>query len=108
MPKLENWYHTGALIVLAPEKGSGRLAGKVTGHPEFPDGEQIMTSTIVKITEDNKLITQSGSIYELGEPAEWYESLFPKAKERFYGNQTYSSRHKEDGGGTEESSNSSE
>lgn len=82
-PRLENW----SFIVrsgdpyTAPELISGQLAGNVYNHPRFKDGEPVVTSLVVK-EENGKVVTYSGSRYELGEPNPAYEQQFPDAKNR--------------------------
>jgi hypothetical protein len=81
--KLDNW----CLVAhnrypgTSPESPIRRLCGKVFGHPRIDDGYEIMTSPIVGL-RDGKVVTQSGTAYELGAPADDYEALFPDAKRR--------------------------
>jgi hypothetical protein len=58
----------------APEIAEKSLKGRVSGHPKFDDGQMVRTSFIVSL-DGGRVRTQSGSVYELGEPspdyAEW-------------------------------------
>lgn len=86
--RLENWAvcrATGQSPYSAPETVVQVLSGKVYDHPHFDDGDEITTSGIVGI-RDGKVLTQSGSLYELGEPAPGYEAAFPGAKARVLSN----------------------
>lgn len=77
---MEQWYlsyDNGALA--DPKLHNLRLVGEVTGHPNHEDGKHVITSRIVKI-EDNKIVTRTGTRYELGECAEFYAALYPNAK----------------------------
>jgi hypothetical protein len=47
------------------------LRGRVYNHSHIPDGIYVRTTPIKNI-EGNKITTQNGSIYELGEPDEKY------------------------------------
>ena len=60
----------------APELVTFNLKGRL------PDGRYVRTSYIVGVTDDDFIKTKSGSIYELGEPDEEYEKLFPDSKNR--------------------------
>lgn len=53
--KLEEWYKDGPVIW-----------GKVFGHPNFIDGQEVHTSRIVKWLDDGKAIETLNSIYDLG------------------------------------------
>lgn len=48
--------------------GSHRLSGKVYGHPRYPEGHEVWTTTIIR--EDDKEIEIINTIYELGVPHE--------------------------------------
>jgi hypothetical protein len=56
---------------MAPETQDPKLSGEVYGHDRFPDGDNITTSTIIKV-EGNVVNTFSGSKYELGQPSADY------------------------------------
>ena len=80
--KMENW----AVVFTdheytAPELRVPKLGGNVYGHPRFEDGEEVVTSRIVSI-ENKKVLTESGSLYELGEINPNYEAMFPDAEKR--------------------------
>ena len=76
--KLENW----ALALVY--NNTFRLQGTVYGNPKFPDGRGVMTSEVESITQNNEVVTRSGSVYELGDPDPLYEQLYPNAKERLF------------------------
>lgn len=81
MPRLENW----SLVdepYSAPEENRIRLAGTVYDREGFQDGEKVITSRPKQVTEDDKVVTFTGSIYELGEVDPEYEKLYPNARER--------------------------
>lgn len=86
MPTLNNWFVVPGCSdpYLAPELQKSRLFGYVEGHPELPDGYQIVTSVIDRI-EDGKVVTRSGTHYELLDPDPSYEAEFPNAKTRVLG-----------------------
>jgi hypothetical protein len=50
---------------------SGRegFYGRVFGHPRFPDGTFITTSTVVKLDMNTGIAETLNTIYTLGEPA---------------------------------------
>jgi hypothetical protein len=50
----------------APETYPGYLAGKVYGHPKFPDGSFVCTSDIELKIDEETIKTVSGNIYKLG------------------------------------------
>lgn len=84
MPKLNNW----SVIFRGspydpPEACTPVLAGKVSGHPNprFYDGKEIETSAIMGLS-GTKVLTVSGSVYELLEVDPQYEEKFPRALER--------------------------
>ncbi len=87
LPKINNW---GLTVIQddpyrPPELCSVKVFGTVYDHHAFSDGDNITTSTIIKIAqEDNKtfLYTKSGSVYILGYVAPEYEKLYPNALER--------------------------
>lgn len=57
---------------MAPELRTRGLAGAVYGHPSFPDGSRVITSSVVK-TEGRHVWTKSGSEYVVeGPPDEGY------------------------------------
>lgn len=49
----------------APEAQKCKLHGKVYGHPDFPDGTEVTTSTILNKIDDETYETRS-RIYKLG------------------------------------------
>lgn len=79
---LEDWAVVGNWDpYMAPECVQVRLHGKVFGHHERPDGEYILTSIIVG-TEDDKIVTYSGTRYVLLMPDIEYEKSYPNAYNR--------------------------
>lgn len=83
--KLNNW----AIVTdcsnpfQAPELRRQALMGIVEGHPKRDDGKTIVTS-FIKGTFEDRVVTASGSLIELGEPKADYASLFPNAKQRLF------------------------
>jgi hypothetical protein len=80
---LENWsivnindnpYDPSEMIIQA-------LHGIVYGHYNFQDGSHITTSRI-KAYKNGKIVTVSGSEYDLGEIDPEYEALYPNARDR--------------------------
>lgn len=82
--KIENWAVVSPVKSPydSPELVGPSLNGQVFGHPRFPDGKWVTTSTICGINEENEVTTMSGSSYELGQVRESYEEMFPGAKGR--------------------------
>ncbi len=81
--KLENWSvaETGDGYT-PPERRFPILQGNVFGHPgRHEDGKLISTSPIIKLV-NGKILTKSGSEYELGKIDEEYEKCFPNARQR--------------------------
>lgn len=86
MMRLENWY----VEFLAgdynepPELRVARLVGNIYGHARHHDGKEVQTNLIVGVVGDC-VKTKSGSLYELGEPAESLASLcLEGAREHFF------------------------
>lgn len=83
--KLENWSFTakGNDGFKAPEQLIPCLQGNVFGHsnPKNHDGKFIATSRLMG-KRNGRVVTQTGSEYELGEVDPNYEKAFPNAKER--------------------------
>lgn len=83
--KLENW----SVVVLdfspytAPEALPKGLHGFVYGNPKFADGDEVTTTAIVG-TREGRVLTRSGSEYELGEVDPDYEAQFPNARSRVF------------------------
>jgi hypothetical protein len=83
--KLENWS-----VVYgpwdgykAPEQITSHLYGFVYGNPKFVDGIDITTSAI-RGQRDGRIVTQSGTEYELGATDPIYETKFPDARQRLF------------------------
>ena len=69
MTTLNNWYTAPDNPYAAPEQGGGiHLVGNVTGHPRFPDGHQVETTTIASAV-GRVATTGSGTVYTLGRPS---------------------------------------
>ena len=83
MVKLENWsIRSRPLGQLQPPEGAGTcLHGFVIGHPQHQDGKQVFTS-LVAARHADRVLTRSGSEYELGETDPDYERLYPSARQR--------------------------
>ena len=64
-----------------PDSESNCLQGFVTGHPSHADGKAITTSRLIG-QNAGRIVTRSGSEYELGEPDPAYEAQYPNAKVR--------------------------
>lgn len=91
MIKLENWalgleYHSD---YAAPECGVRKLAGKVYGHPKFPDGGDIITSRVSYLNVKEHLARTNNTVYVLGTPSEhwvkWLDEQGHKLEDFNYG-----------------------
>jgi hypothetical protein len=67
---------------MPPETRRKSLNGAVYGHPRFPDGKYVTTSSIVGKNDKNEVVTFSGSSYELGDVRWEYWQKFPNAGNR--------------------------
>lgn len=67
-----------------PEMKTQHLSGNVYGHNRFYDGTGITTTAIVAVS-GGRVVTRSGSEYELGDPEPEYEAAYPNAKQRLLG-----------------------
>ena len=67
-----------------PEQERCCLHGFVRGHPRCADGKEVTTSMLCS-RAGSKVLTKSGSEYELGNVDAAYESLFPNARQRLLG-----------------------
>ena len=65
----------------APEEESVCLLGFVVGHPLHRDGKEVLTSPVMHYGS-NRVVTKSGSEYELGLVDPSYECRYPGALER--------------------------
>ena len=85
--RLENWsvcsYPPDSDPYLAPELWAYHLQGRVYGHPGFVEGTFVITSSIKGKRED-KILTHTGSHYQLGDVDPKYEEEYPDAKERLF------------------------
>jgi hypothetical protein len=81
--KLDQWCVLSRNLpaLLAPEQERRCLHGRVSGHPRCCDGKEVTTSLLIG-RHGNKVVTKSGSEYELGEADAAYEALYPQAKQR--------------------------
>lgn len=64
-----------------PDFSTPILHGNVYGHEEIQDGQTIISSIVIGV-KNGKVITKSGSEYELDDVDPNYENIFPNAKER--------------------------
>ena len=60
--RLKNWSVTGGFSqnFTAPELRKYYLQGNVYGHPDFKDGDPVITSRIIKINDIKTLIINNG------------------------------------------------
>lgn len=81
--KLEHWsVLSRAQWNLQPPEAEGlSLCGLVQGHPHHADGREVTTSPVIGLTAQ-RVVTRSGSEYELGQASPTYERLFPNARAR--------------------------
>jgi len=81
--KLERWWVVSRIQggIVPPEEPGNRLCGVVTGHHRIADGHEVTTSPVL-LRRGDRVVTKSGSEYELGQPERVYESVFPGARER--------------------------
>lgn len=81
--KLEKWCVISRNLpaLQPPEQERSCLHGFVTGHPRCHDGKEVTTSLVMG-KNGNKIVTKSGSEYELGAADAFYEAEFPNARER--------------------------
>ena len=66
-----------------PELITPHLNGDAKNHPRFPEGKNITSSTIIG-KRQGSIVTKSGSVYVLGDPAKDYEAQFPNAEKRLF------------------------
>jgi hypothetical protein len=81
--KLEKWcvlLRTSPALQ-PPERERFCLHGSVFGHPRCADGKEVTTSLVISRNGD-KVVTKSGSEYELGDVDPFYEFLYPHARDR--------------------------
>jgi len=81
--KLDQWcvVSRNFISLPAPEQERCCLHGKVSGHPRCANGKTVTTSLLVS-RSGNKVVTKSGSEYELGDVDAAYEALYPNARRR--------------------------
>ena len=85
MPRLENWsvIRQPKDPYSPPEFWPDRLHGNVYGHIKFADGEEMSTSTPVRLSEDGlRVVVRSGKEYQLGAVDPEYNILYPNARQR--------------------------
>lgn len=82
--KIEQWsvVQGGYDSYTAPELRARHLQGIVQEHPRFTPGTLITTSSIAGLRGES-VVTNSGTLYELGEVDPRYEAQFPEARDRF-------------------------
>lgn len=68
--------------VIRPEAPSDAyvVLGYVYSHDAFQDGDDIVTTAIVKVDARNIVTTQSGTLYALGTPARVDDNRIPDAR----------------------------
>ena len=83
--KLEHWIVVSryGTVPQSPEEEPIHLQGIVAGHRCIPDGRQVTTSRVVACQGD-KILTKTGSQYELGRIDDHYERIYPNARERLF------------------------
>jgi hypothetical protein len=64
-----------------PEKDGVRVFGFVFGHPRHLDGKELLTSPVLRCCA-NRIVTRSGSEYELGSIDPAYERRYPGSLRR--------------------------
>jgi hypothetical protein len=70
--RIENWSVTSSQgLYDPPECSRVQLKGNVFDHPLHSDGKFVRTSDICQVN-GSKVLTNSGSVYILGEPSEEY------------------------------------
>jgi hypothetical protein len=62
----------------APEQGSVRLVGFVDNHPNFENGEEIVTSPVTFLDIDLKMAQSRNTTFNLGAPAESFLEFLKK------------------------------
>ena len=67
----------------SPEDDGVCVFGFLMGHPRHCDGKEVLTSRVVRC-QDNRIVTKSGSEYELGSPDPSYERSYPGALQRLF------------------------
>ena len=60
-----------------------RVFGFVFGHPRHLDGKELLTSPVMRCSA-NRIVTRSGSEYELGSVDPAYERRYPDALKRLF------------------------
>lgn len=73
---LQNWalhMSEAASPYMAPELIPARLSGKCYGHPSFEDGEDIVTSPVIKRMDDDETYETNNTIYKVGKKHPDYE-----------------------------------
>lgn len=77
---LQNWfvrYRHLDDFYRAPELNYKVLAGEVYGHPRFPDGKSVKTSSIVAVN-GRRVTTAGGTTYLLGRVQKEYRAWLKK------------------------------
>ena len=81
--KLEHWSLRSRPLgrVQPPEEDGVCLLGFVVGHPRHSDGKEVLTSPVMHYGA-NRIVTKSGSEYELGLVDPSYERCYPGSRQR--------------------------
>lgn len=80
--RLERWAVVDSQpfdVFRAPECAVPCLRGEVFGHPRHPNGTRVTTSPIVG-RDGDRVVTASGSVYELGEMEPGYAGFIKEDK----------------------------
>ena len=81
--RLEHWSLRSRPLgrIEPPEEDAVCLFGLVAGHQRHRDGKEVLTSAVV-YWADNRVVTKSGTEYELGAVDPSYERCYPGALQR--------------------------
>jgi len=80
--RIENW---AVVSIIDCPFTAPALRGQVFGNPRFEDGQYVFTSSIGSKSDQDEVVTMSGSVYELGQASPAYEEKFPGARDRLLG-----------------------
>jgi hypothetical protein len=77
-----DWSLRGVITLMYVESGlaGGRLCGKVYGHADFEDGDEITSSRIVSMDLSRRIVETNNTIYELTKPSLAYVLFCAKYK----------------------------
>jgi hypothetical protein len=81
--RLEHWSLCSRPLGLwrSPEDEGACLFGLVAGHPRHRNGKEVITSPVIWCSA-SRIVTRSGSEYELGSADPAYEERYPGALQR--------------------------